>query len=299
MIIAIVSVLLLTTHLITVQLASCGPLIAAAFDLCQMPQPLLERLTRWSWIGFLIGLATGLIVGVGQVFLVGRDYGVALRLLSYKLNWGVAELIVYAASMLLYLWGWRGTLRRTRLRRGVHMAIAVFAATNLLYHLPPLMLLFARIVAGRLRLEVAVDAATYRQLAFRGEVLAGTVHFWIASLVTTSIVIAWLVTRHGGAEEVRAGIWSSRIGLVASLAQLPIGMWLLSRLPQLERSRLLGDDILATGLLGLAFLGALSLMHQLASLSFGQWSAPAVKLAGGTLGLVIASMVGATWRLGM
>ena len=72
--IAIVSVLLLTTHLLTVQLAGCGPLIAAAFDLCQAPQPLLVRLTRWSWIAFLIGIVTGLIVSVVQVVLLDRDY---------------------------------------------------------------------------------------------------------------------------------------------------------------------------------------------------------------------------------
>jgi hypothetical protein len=285
--------------LLTVQLAGCGPLIAAVFDLCQAPRPLLVRLTRWSWIAFLIGVVTGLIVGVVQVVLLGRDYGVAMRLLSYKLGWGVAELIVYAASMLLYLWGWRGSLRQTRLRRSLHMFIAVFAATNLLYHFPTLMLLYARIVSGRLQLEVAVDAATYRRLAFAGEVLAGTVHFWMASLATTGIVIAWLVARHGGEEDVRTGIWGSRVGLAASLLQLPIGIWLLSTLPQIEQRRLLGDDILATGLLGLAFFAALSLMHQLASISFGQWSERAAKRAGVTLVLVMVLMVGATMRMGM
>ena len=207
------------------QLAGCGPLVVAAFDLCRAPQPLLARLTRWSWIAFLIGVVTGLIVGVVQVFLLGRDYGVAMRLLSYKLSWGVAELIVYAACMLIYLWGWRGALRQTRLRRGLHMFIGAFAATNLLYHFPTLMFLYARIVSGRLQLEVAVDASMYRQLAFSGEVLAGTVHFWSASFATTGIVIAWLVARYGGDEDVRMGIWGSRIGLVASLLQLPVGIW--------------------------------------------------------------------------
>jgi hypothetical protein len=282
-----------------VQIASCGPLIAAAFDLCQLPQPLLARLARWSWIAFLIGVVTGLIVGVVQVLLLGRDYSVAMRLLSYKLGWGVAELIVSAVCMLIYLWGWRGTLRQTRWRRGLHMFIAVFAATNLLYHFPTLMLLYARIVSGRLQLEVAVDASTYRQLAFGAEIFAGTVHFWSASLATTGIAIAWLVARHGSDEDVRTGIWGSRIGLAASLLQLPIGIWLLSTLPQIEQRRLLGDDILATGLLGLAFFAALSLMHQLASISFGQWSERAVQRAGVTLVLVMVLMVGATMRMGM
>ena len=62
---------------------------------------------------------------------------------------------------------------------------------------------------------------------------------------------------------------------------------------------MLGDDILATGLLGLAIFAALSLMHQLASISFGQLSERAVTRAGGTLVLVMALMVGATMRLGM
>ncbi len=293
------SVLLLTTHLLAMQLAACGPLVAVAFDLCRVPDSLLARLTRWSWIAFCVGVGAGLMVGAIQALLVGRDYVPAMRLLRYKLSWGVAELIVYAVCILLYLWGWHGVLRKTRWRRAVHMFLAVAAATNLLYHFPTLMLLFARIVSSRLRLEQAVDAAAYRQLAFGGDVLAAAVHFWTASFVTTGIVTAWLVVQHGGKGEAYAGIWSSRIGLAASLLQVTTGMWLLTALPQIERDRMLGNDIVATGLLGVAFVGTLSLMHQLASISFGDWSAPPIKRAAGTLVLVVTAMVGVTVRVGM
>jgi hypothetical protein len=292
-------VLLLTTHLLTMQLAACGPLVTVAFDLCRVPHALLAPLTRWSWIAFWIGVVAGLLVGAIQVFLLGRDYLPAMRLLRYKLGWGIAELAVYAVCMLLYLWGWNGVLRKTRWRRAWHMFLAVTAATNLLYHFPTLMLLFARIVSSRLRLVEAVDAVAYRQLAFGSDVLAGTVHFWIASFVTTGIVAAWIVVRHGGKREVHVGIWSSRIGLVASLLQVPTGIWLLTVLPPVERDRLLGNDLVAAGLLGVAIVGTLSLTHQLALLSFGHGGEPQIKRTAGTLVLVVATMVGVTLRMGM
>ena len=155
------SVFLLTAHLLAMQIAGAGPLIAVLLDLCRVRSTQLERLTRWSWYAFWIGSLLGIGVAVSQIIVVQRDYGPALEALAYKLKWGVAELIVFAVSLWCYLWGWK-RLRSSRWQRGWHMVIGLFAATNLLYHFPTLMLLFSRTVATRVELTNPVGVAAYR-----------------------------------------------------------------------------------------------------------------------------------------
>ena len=112
----------------------------------------------------------------------GALFAALQRIPPGRIYWGVMELAFYFACMVPYAAMWR----MPRLR-WLNRVLAVAAATNLMYHFPSLMLIYARIVSGRLQLDEAVDPAMYRQLAFGGDVLAGTVHFWSASFVATGI----------------------------------------------------------------------------------------------------------------
>lgn len=297
------SVFLLSAHLMAMQIAGAGPLIASVLDWCGVRHPVLERLTRWSWYAFWLGVVLGFGVAATQVILVQREYTRALEVLAYKLKWGVAELVVFAIGLWIYLWGWR-CLRSSRLRRGWHIAIGLLTATNLLYHFPSLMLLFTRVAAERIDVAEPMRAAAYREVAFQGDVLAGTVHFWLASLVAGGVALVVIASDADAASEEaspecqRMGTWAASIALVAAMLELPVGTWLLTALPGDDQSQLLGSDLWATGLLGLAFFAALGLMQELAAIAFGSWSRISVRRCALKFCVVLVAMVGASMRLG-
>ncbi len=61
--------------------------------------------------------------------------------------------------------------------------------------------------------------------------------------------------------------WGARIALIATLAQIPIGLWVLLALP--ENDVLLGGDATTTGLLAAGIAVALALLHHLAAAAMG------------------------------
>lgn len=315
---SIPTILLLTFHLLAMQLAGAGPLLAALLDLLGKRHPILERLTEWSWVAFWIGVILGGAVAGTQILFGQREYAPALEMLGYKLKWGVAELVVFAVAMWLYRWGW-SRLRGTRTSRGWHITIGLFAATNLLYHFPTLMLLFSRVVSGRIALSEPMDAATYRAFAFAGPILAASIHFWLASLVVAGVSLALLVIREattgrddgenndgpiisdGDVRELTArevGSWGIGVALVAAMSQLPVGMWLVAVLESPIQAEVLGKNLWTTGLLGLAVFAAFGLMHDLASITFGDWSQKTVTGSAAKLIIVTLIMVATSMRLG-
>jgi hypothetical protein len=82
-----------------------------------------------------------------------------------------------------------------------------------------------------------------------------------------------------------------RIALAATLLQIPVGLWVLSALPQ--QSLLLGSDAVATLLFGGSVLGSLALLHQLAIWSLGDISRRRVWLSTALLCAVVLLMTGA------
>ncbi|HEV3415668.1 MAG TPA: hypothetical protein VG056_02600, partial [Pirellulales bacterium] len=80
---------------------------------------------------------------------------------------------------------------------------------------------------------------------------------------------------------------AARLALVATLLQIPVGLWVLFALPTAVQSQLLGEDWIATLLFGLSVIVALGLMHQLAMASLGAVSRQAV----GRTALLLAAVV--------
>ncbi len=316
------SLLLLVTHLTAMQVAGAGPLIATLLDACGVRHPLLRSLTRVSWWSFWIGAILGGAAIVTQITLVDRDYGPAVEMFSYKLIWGLLELVVFVVALWAYLWGWRG-MRDSAIKRGTHMALGLFAATNLLYHFPPLMLLFSRVVVGRIEPMATLPAAAYRSIAFRSDLLAATLHFWLASLVTASAALMMLAVRYVPRQDDkttaegpvvaiqgtdpsiswdgdagRVGRWGAAIALAAAMLQLPVGMWMLAALPHADQSRMLGGDLWVTAMLAIGFFAALALMQELAGIAFGGWTKAAVHRSVVKLTVIMVTMVAASLQLG-
>jgi hypothetical protein len=239
----------------------------------------------------VIGMATGAAMfavawgGADRAYLdaVARFPAGALLHAGGELLFSLGCLVVYA-----------GTWNRWRARPWLHGLWAVIAATNLLYHFPPLMVVLGTLaVRPELVPDLLITRDLFRPLMVRPEILSQSIHFNVASVAVTGLALILLAARqrrralpktdaasqHELATEsagrlIRVG---AAIALVASVAQLFIGMWVLMELPIRVRNGMLGDDWLATGLFFLAIVGTFGMLHGLAMIALGDTSTAAVR----------------------
>lgn len=267
-------ILLLGVHLLAVNVASAGPLLcpllqwweASGGNACS--GRVGRQLAGWSLAGFFLGGLTGLLQG-WLIWVAGGDrFFTALSRMPSKVYFGVWELVFYVVCLLVYILWWRFAPPRGVPARLFHGLFAWAAATNLLWHFPPLLTLAAHLAVVEPTGPV-IDAAAFRELIFAPLIMSRCVHIWLASLATSGIVVAALSLRQGKeqADAARLVACGGRIALVATLLQIPVGTWVLFSSGTLQQSRMLGGEFWATATLVVSVLAALGLLHQLAAIS--------------------------------
>ena len=197
-----------------------------------------------------------------------------------RLWFALAEIVFFFGCMAAYV-QIRRWPRRIPLVAGL---LAVLAATDLAYHFPPL---FAVLNLLGSRAELAgqeLTSSLYRRLLLDPQVLAMVAHVWLAAVAVTGVVVMRLAAAadHGSADaqlppenQPRTTVAiAARWALAASLAQMPVGLWLLLAVPAPSRGSLMGDDIAGTGLFVLAIVATFGLLHHLAAAAQGD-TAPA------------------------
>jgi hypothetical protein len=316
--------LLLAVHLLAVNVGSVGPLACVALrrrarsggfqppkDGGETP-PLREadrvgrRLAGLSAALLAVGAVLGLAL-LGVLYLAGDQayFEAAAQLPLHRYGFALIEFAVALGLLVAYRLLWD----RWRDRPVAHGLLAAFASANLLFHFPPLLTIIA-VVGTRPELRgVMIESDLYRQLLFDGEVLSRVLHVWLASAAVTGVAVAVL-----GVEQLEiadwkfrifnyqssisppdsdaSGVisWGGRLALFATLAQLPLGLWVTLALPEPARRALLGEDPLAGMLLAGGVLAALLLLHQLAALAMGDVSRAAVRRAALLMLLVVLLM---------
>jgi hypothetical protein len=305
-----VASLLLATHQMAASVASLGPLFCVWLE---SPAARGDRVARrlahsLAW-HTLAALALTAAVGVFQGWLAwDDDYRSAVDKLGAKVFYGILELLFSAVLMACLAVSWQRQRRRDAeaavpspaevapaevapLRgRWLRVALAILAGTNLAYHFPILMVVLARLVTGEDPAASVLTAADFRQRIIEPAVFARCLHFWLASVAVTGgwlLAIAW---RWGGDDAAPIARWGARLAVVPTLLQLPSGIWLLSELPPLRQSRLLGGDGLATAAFATSVLLALWLLNQLAAIGFGETDRPRLGRAAATLVAVLTLM---------
>jgi hypothetical protein len=200
-------------------------------------------LARASLLGLVVGAVLGLIVGCLKW---DADYrSLWLGPLSYKLHWAVIEAI-FSLVLMIGWWLWLpGRARGASRAMAARCLIAVLAATNLLYHFPPLFSVAARLDdAGQVSGE-QIGPAAFRRLMVAGDTPAIFLHVVLASLAVAGIMLLGLAMRwlRGGDKVGAAKIarWGAQWALVPSLLQLPVGLWTLTALPAAAQSQLMAD----------------------------------------------------------
>ncbi len=315
-----VTSLLLTIHLLAASVASIGPLVGVWLE---GPAARGDRTARrlahsLAWHA-LAALAVTAVAGVLQGWLAwNENYQTAVAKLGGKVFYGVLEVLFSAALMVFIAVSWRRQRQRdidadinagaevsvgTEVSAGAELGrlaplqgrwwrvtMAILAGSNLIYHFPILMVVMARLVSGEDAPTAVLTAADFRQRIVEPAVLARCLHFWLASVAVTGgwmLAISW---RWGGGDAAPIARWGARIAVVPALCQIPSGIWLLSELPPLRQSRLLGGDGLATAAFAASVLLALWLLNQLAAIGFGETDRPRLGRAAATLLAVLTLM---------
>jgi len=291
--------ILLPVHLICMNVAAAGPLVCIWLDgkssRSDAAATAQQYLARWAWRLILVGAVSGLALGW---LAWDAEYAAQLRRFSARITWGLAEFVFSAAILGSYAVWVTAQPRPGSATRWCRAILALAAATNLLYHFPPLFTLIANAAAKNAD-SSPVDSATFRRLLVSAEVLAMTTHFLLASLAVTGMTLMTLALRRGtdAAHGQRVAGWGSSLALAATALQFPSGLWLMLSLPAQKQQRLLGHDGIATSLFGVSVLVAFWLLHALAAVALGESTAKRIGQALGGMLVVIVCMCAVLQRL--
>jgi hypothetical protein len=278
---ALLIILLLTLHLLCVNVASGGPIIGAWLDWRgSRGDEAASQAARYFARASLGGLVVGAVLGVVIGWLKWDAAYRALWLgpLGSKLHWAGVEAIFSLVLIAVWWWWLPGKSDGSRGAMMGRSLVALLAAANLLYHFPILFSVATQLGdAGQTGGE-RLTAAAFRRLMISGTAPALAIHVALASLAVSGMLLIGLATRYAArGEETRAariarwgGLWS----LAPSVLQLPVGLWVLASLPESLQQQLMGSDTTATILLLLAIAAALWLVNDLVHISLGEFSRP-------------------------
>lgn len=291
-----VLILLLAGHLLCMNVSSAAPLLCIWFadrkavSGDSASREVAQQLAVWSVFLLVVGIAIGLIVGVLSTLTGDSRLVDTFPFFRRKIGWGVLELLCSLVWMLGY-WAWlKWKTPQHIVTRFLHGVLALMAATNLLYHFPPLLTVMSRVACGEIAVTEEVDAAAFRSLFYTPNVLAHTLHFWWASIAVSGIFLFWLTRR---SEDSRPFVLvGARVALAATALQLPTGLWLLFVTPPESQSRMVGGDSLATGLFVASLISAFYLLQNLATLALGEIEQNLPKRCGWLLLATVVMMTG-------
>jgi hypothetical protein len=273
--------LLLAAHLLCVNLAAGGPLVAAWLDWRGTRGDAAAArgaayLARASVLGLILGGAVGVWVGWLKW---DADYrALWLGPLGYKLHWAGLEAIfslVLLGGWWLFVPGRSGGSWRAVAGRGI---VAALASTNLLYHFPLLFSVAAQLSAGGQTTGALITGAEFRRLMIAGPTPALAVHVVLASTATAGVMLLGLALRWQRAGEAesaeRMAVWGGRVALLPTILQLPVGLWTLATLPAGAQSQLMGENALGTLLFLAALFAAFWLVNDLVRIALREVGGP-------------------------
>lgn len=294
------TILMLAAHLLCVNVATGGPLIGLWLEWRgSRGDQDADRAGRYLAGASALALLAGAILGGALLALVWNDslHAAMLGRLRRKVLFGGWELLFsLVLSMATWIW-WARSRRPAGARRLARASLSLLSGTNLLYHFPLLFIVLTQ-VAESAPDGPPISAGEFRRLIVAGDVPARATHFAIASLAVGGVLLMGAGRRfqRQGIES-RVGIQGARLALGATLLQVPVGIWLVTQLPPGEVSAVMGDDLAATGMFGLALLASLALLHQLAAAAFGETGARTVRRAMLLLLVVVCLMTGVSRRI--
>lgn len=264
--------LLLAGHLLAMNLASAGPLAGAWLRRlgCRDGEAnggLLERGARATFWWSLVGLAGGALVGGLMLLAPSAGMQAALRRFPADAYWFAGAEILFSAACIFGCW-------KLSHRPKLTWLLAIVAATNLLYHFPPLMAVLGELAANPAWTDAEVlERKALIRLWIRPEVLSLWAHFTLAS-IAVGFVAALAICHRAVRDEIekvddRTARSLAGWALGATVLQIPVGIWLLLASDTAAQQAMMGESWLATiGLAGGVWV-ALGVMQSLATIAWG------------------------------
>ncbi|MBX7167021.1 MAG: hypothetical protein K1X74_11885 [Pirellulales bacterium] len=292
---------LTAAHLLAVNLATAGPLVAQWLHRRERRNGDLaagltgRRLIAQSLLALVWSVLFGLL-GVGLLaWLYPRAwFDTLLQVPARRLWFGAIELVFSGVCLLAYLYGWQRFSYRSAWG-WLHAALPALAATNLAYHFAGL---FAIVAVAATDAGLSSEHFDFLTLVSNPEVLSRVLHNVLSAAAVAGVAMmlfARASERYGAAsaDVARLVTWGARVALVPTLLQTLAGMHLLLQLPEESRNLLLGGDVRTTAMFGLSMAAALALAYQLATTAQGETEASDVRRAVGWLLWTVLLMVAA------
>ena len=297
---------LFTAHLLAVNLAMAAPLVCIWLDrreTLHSDRAAGELGKHLAWLccgSLLFGGTLGALMLWWMWRLEHATYESVFGILPAARWWFlIGELVFYFVCMAGYALLWH----RLHSRRFWHRVLAVVAATNLIYHFPPL---FVSLSVASTRADMAgrpYDHKAFLQLWGDGEVLSRIVHHWLAAIAIAGIALIALSTRQLNSRDDLAAsdnalsAFGAKLALAATALQIPAGIWLLVQLPPTDRMAILGHDAVAASYFAVSILTAVVLLQTLITISLGETNRRQGTTATTCLVLTVFFMVSALERI--
>jgi hypothetical protein len=298
---SLLHILLLSLHLICMNVASGAPLVCVWLEwklrknqdaAAKTAADYLAKMTVLTLVaGSLLGLVMGMMLWTPEYSSLWT------KRLSHKIHWGGLELL-FSLVILAGYWVWRKRAAASSMKGAIgKTALLLFASTNLLYHFPPLFFIAGKLADSKEASVEPVRGTLFVQAMLAGEIPALWVHFTFASLAMAGIMLLGLALRMGrrgapAAEVSRAAIWGGYWGLIPSLLQLPVGLWVISALPPNSQSQVMGSNGTATVLFLSGIVAALWLLRELVSIAMGETARGNLIRAMSAMVVVVVLMTG-------
>lgn len=311
----LVIVALLSVHLMLVDLAMAGPLAALWLESggsrsgSEKRVAIARTMLRWSATSLAIAIVLG---GVLLTLFWYSDryenYFDAISKVPRSRLWsGLGELVFYYLCLGAHAFWLRRPPIGKPLRYFMRL-LPVMAATDLMFHFPPLFAVIS-VLAGRPSqrgaIETVLGRGDYYSLLIDAEVLSRVVHVWIAAVAVTGVAVM-IASRQIASEadegtvviggEASIAVIGARWSLLATLLQVPVGLWLAFSMSEDARTAVFGGDVVATALFGISLLLTLQLLHSLASISLGEASARSIWKVAIVMFAIVLAMVGVLYR---
>lgn len=300
--IGVLTVVVLSLHLMCMNLASAGPICCLGFEIGESRGGVLAgKIGRWianlSIFAFIVGSVLGLLLG----WLVWTEqFSGALSLVESRVFYGVLELVFSLLLMIPYALWWRFAKPTTPFwLRLLRMSLPLLAGTNLLYHFPMLFSVVARLSTTKDAPLEPLSSAAFRTMAFSPEFVARSLHFTLAAFAVCGaalIVYALISRKLTEDQQKQTARWGGWLVLAPTFLQLPVGFWLLFESPRIWQANLMGGDAIATGVFVVSIGGAFWLMHLASNVAMGDSTRRAKTLAVAMIFLIIVLMTGVLHR---
>lgn len=293
-------VLVLSLHLMMINVAVAGPLLCVWLDWRasrhgeDFARLASHRLAAQSLVALVVGVLLG-VLGIGFIHMTTPE--------AFNRGWTIVpasrwmfsavEIVFSGVCVWAYL-RWWNVLGKSKFGTAVRYGLPILAATNLAYHFAPLFTLVS-VWSTRVTAPGEFD---YLKLIHDPEVASRATHVLLACIAVAGIALMAVALRLGRtgtdpSEAGRVAIWGARIALIPSLLQVFVGLYVLINLPEISRDRMMGGSVVTTSLFISALAVTLVWYYMLTIVSLGSTERKDIARCMSWMALVVVLMVGA------